>query len=120
MTDLLIQSNCLFVFPLTFTRVCVFTHSNVKDIHSVLEVTVFDEDRDRSADYLGKVAIPLLHVSYEHFLVVGLKGHTPSGKDLKKIFFCLKLKFKPLRVSIRFLSDLSDPKWRAEELLVEK
>lgn len=37
--------------------------SNVKDIHSVLEVTVFDEDRDRSADFLGKIAIPLLHVS---------------------------------------------------------
>lgn len=37
--------------------------SNVKDIHSILEVTVFDEDRDRSADFLGKVAIPLLHVS---------------------------------------------------------
>lgn len=37
--------------------------SNVKDIHSVLEVTVYDEDRDRSADFLGKVAIPLLSVS---------------------------------------------------------
>lgn len=37
--------------------------SNVKDIHSVLEVTVYDEDRDRSADFLGKVAIPLLNVS---------------------------------------------------------
>ena len=37
--------------------------SNIKDIHSVLEVTVFDEDRDRSADFLGKVAIPLLRVS---------------------------------------------------------
>lgn len=41
--------------------------SNLKDIHSVLEVTVFDEDRDRSADFLGKVAIPLLHVSYKYF-----------------------------------------------------
>uniref|UniRef100_A0AAZ1XU83 C2 domain-containing protein n=1 Tax=Oreochromis aureus TaxID=47969 RepID=A0AAZ1XU83_OREAU len=39
----------------------VFTF-NVKDIHSVLEVTVYDEDRDRSADFLGKVAIPLLNV----------------------------------------------------------
>jgi len=37
----------------------------VKDIHSVLEVTVYDEDRDRSADFLGKVAIPLLNVSPE-------------------------------------------------------
>ncbi|KAG7277806.1 hypothetical protein CRUP_026107, partial [Coryphaenoides rupestris] len=39
----------------------VFTF-NVKDIHAVLEVTVLDEDRDRSADFLGKVAIPLLYV----------------------------------------------------------
>ncbi|MGH0189227.1 UNVERIFIED_CONTAM: hypothetical protein FKN15_034312 [Acipenser sinensis] len=37
----------------------VFTFT-IKDIHSVLEVTVYDEDRDRSADFLGKVAIPLL------------------------------------------------------------
>ena len=37
--------------------------SNVKDIHSVLEVTVYDEDRDKKAEFLGKVAIPLLKVS---------------------------------------------------------
>lgn len=40
--------------------------SNIKDIHTVLEVTVYDEDRDRSADFLGKVAIPLLSVSFYH------------------------------------------------------
>ncbi|XP_077203733.1 multiple C2 and transmembrane domain-containing protein 1 isoform X4 [Paroedura picta] len=39
----------------------IFTF-NIKDIHTVLEVTVYDEDRDRSADFLGKVAIPLLSV----------------------------------------------------------
>ncbi|XP_053154655.1 multiple C2 and transmembrane domain-containing protein 1 isoform X15 [Hemicordylus capensis] len=39
----------------------IFTY-NIKDIHTVLEVTVYDEDRDRSADFLGKVAIPLLSV----------------------------------------------------------
>lgn len=43
--------------------------SNVKDIHSVLEVTVYDEDRDRSADFLGKVAIPLLNVSQRQISV---------------------------------------------------
>ena len=37
--------------------------SNVKDIHSVLEVTVYDEDRDKKVEFLGKVAIPLLRVS---------------------------------------------------------
>lgn len=36
----------------------------MKDIHSVLEVTVFDEDRDKKAEFLGKVAIPILRVSF--------------------------------------------------------
>ena len=42
----------------------VFCCSNVKDIHSVLEVTVYDEDRDKKVEFLGKVAIPLLRVSF--------------------------------------------------------
>lgn len=50
-----------------YVPVCVC--SNVKDIHSVLEVTVYDEDRDRSADFLGKVAIPLLNVSQSYISV---------------------------------------------------
>ncbi|XP_060062744.1 multiple C2 and transmembrane domain-containing protein 1-like [Ylistrum balloti] len=39
----------------------VFTF-NVKDIHSVLEVTVYDEDRDKKVEFLGKVAIPILNI----------------------------------------------------------
>ncbi|NXA36167.1 MCTP2 protein, partial [Eudromia elegans] len=39
----------------------VFTFP-IKDIHDVLEVTVFDEDGDKPPDFLGKVAIPLLSV----------------------------------------------------------
>ena len=42
--------------------------SNVKDIHSVLEVTVFDEDRDKKVEFLGKIAIPLLRVGINLFL----------------------------------------------------
>ena len=46
------------------TMVALFCFgSNVKDIHSILEVTVYDEDRDKKAEFLGKVAIPLLRVS---------------------------------------------------------
>ncbi|XP_023248407.1 multiple C2 and transmembrane domain-containing protein [Copidosoma floridanum] len=39
----------------------IFTF-NVKDINSVLEITVYDEDRDHKVEFLGKVAIPLLKV----------------------------------------------------------
>ena len=37
--------------------------SQVKDIHSVLEVTVYDEDRNKKVEFLGKIAIPLMKVS---------------------------------------------------------
>ncbi|CAH1255460.1 MCTP1, partial [Branchiostoma lanceolatum] len=39
----------------------VFTFQ-VKDIHSILEVSCYDEDRNKSAEFLGKVAIPLLRI----------------------------------------------------------
>lgn len=34
----------------------------MKDINSVLEVTVYDEDRDHKVEFLGRVAIPLLRI----------------------------------------------------------
>lgn len=36
--------------------------SNVKDMTSVLEVTVFDEDRDHKVEFLGRIIIPLLRI----------------------------------------------------------
>lgn len=70
--------------------------SNIKDIHSVLEVTVYDEDRDRSADFLGKVAIPLLSVSFIHLTYCSefflLKGEKRK-KNKNKKFAALSLSF---------------------------
>lgn len=37
-------------------------YSNVKDITSVLELTVFDEDRHHRVKFLGGVMIPLLRI----------------------------------------------------------
>ena len=40
----------------------LFVFSNVKDVHSILEITVYDEDRDGRTDFLGKTSIPLLRI----------------------------------------------------------
>jgi Ca2+-dependent lipid-binding protein len=34
----------------------------VQDIHSVLELTIFDEDSNKTTEFIGKIAIPLLAV----------------------------------------------------------
>lgn len=34
----------------------------VQDIHSVLQLTIYDEDTSQSSEFIGKVAIPLLAV----------------------------------------------------------
>lgn len=34
----------------------------VQDIHSILELTIYDEDSNRTNEFIGKVAIPLLAV----------------------------------------------------------
>lgn len=39
-----------------------FFFSNVKDINNVLEITVYDEDRDHKVEFLGKLSIPLLRI----------------------------------------------------------
>lgn len=44
-------------------QILLFYSSNVKDINSVLEVTVYDEDPDYKMEFLGKVAIPLLSIN---------------------------------------------------------
>uniref|UniRef100_A0A4W4DY42 C2 domain-containing protein n=1 Tax=Electrophorus electricus TaxID=8005 RepID=A0A4W4DY42_ELEEL len=63
----------------------VFT-LNVKDIHSVLEVSVYDEDRDRSADFLGKVAIPLLNIHSGEQKAYVLKNKELTGPTKGVIF----------------------------------
>nr|XP_033775805.1 LOW QUALITY PROTEIN: multiple C2 and transmembrane domain-containing protein 2 [Geotrypetes seraphini] len=78
----------------------VFTFP-IKDIHDVLEVTVFDEDGDKPPDFLGKVAIPLLSVENGQ-----QKGYILKSKDLGQaskgvIYLEMDVIYNPLRASIR-------------------
>ena len=36
--------------------------SDIRDIHDIVEITVYDEDKDHKYEFLGKVLVPLLRV----------------------------------------------------------
>ncbi|KAM8828954.1 multiple C2 and transmembrane domain-containing protein 1 isoform 2-T2 [Spinachia spinachia] len=78
----------------------VFTF-NVKDIHAVLEVTVFDEDRDRSADFLGKVAIPLLRVRNGESKSYELKNKELTGRTKGTIYLEIDVVYNTVKAALR-------------------
>uniref|UniRef100_A0A8C7CDP7 Multiple C2 and transmembrane domain containing 1 n=1 Tax=Oncorhynchus kisutch TaxID=8019 RepID=A0A8C7CDP7_ONCKI len=80
----------------------VFTF-NVKDIHSVLEVTVYDEDRDRSADFLGKVAIPLLNIQNGERKAYALKSKELTGPTKGVIFLEIDVIFNAVKAGFMTL-----------------
>uniref|UniRef100_H3B1J0 Multiple C2 and transmembrane domain-containing protein 1 n=1 Tax=Latimeria chalumnae TaxID=7897 RepID=H3B1J0_LATCH len=96
----------------------VFTF-NVKDIHSVLEVTVYDEDRDRSADFLGKVAIPLLSIQNGEQKAYVLKNKQLTGPTKGVIYLEIDVIFNAVKASIRTLSP-KEQKYIEEEPRISK
>ncbi|XP_051542474.1 multiple C2 and transmembrane domain-containing protein 1-like isoform X2 [Myxocyprinus asiaticus] len=96
----------------------VFTF-NVKDIHSVLEVTVYDEDRDRSADFLGKVAIPLLNIRNSEQKAYILKNKELTGPTKGVIFLEADVIFNAVRASLRTFKP-PEQKYIEEESKVSK
>ncbi|XP_030636827.1 multiple C2 and transmembrane domain-containing protein 1 [Chanos chanos] len=96
----------------------VFTF-NVKDIHSVLEVTVFDEDRDRSADFLGKVAIPLLNIQNGERKAYALKSKELTGPTKGVIFLEIDVIYNAVKAGLRTLVPI-EQKYFEEEPRVSK
>ncbi|XP_060927639.1 multiple C2 and transmembrane domain-containing protein 1-like isoform X2 [Limanda limanda] len=96
----------------------VFTF-NVKDVHSVLEVSVYDEDRDRSADFLGRVAIPLLHIQNGERKAYALKSKELTGPTKGVIFLEIDVIFNAVKAGLRTLIPI-EQKYIEEEPRVSK
>jgi len=99
----------------------VFTF-DIKDIHDIVEATVYDEDKDHKFEFLGKVMIPLLRVQNGE-----KKWYKLKNKDLRKkakgddpqILLEMNLYWNPIRASIRTINpkqikyeDKSDTKFK--------
>uniref|UniRef100_A0A8C7IUK8 Multiple C2 domains, transmembrane 2b n=1 Tax=Oncorhynchus kisutch TaxID=8019 RepID=A0A8C7IUK8_ONCKI len=81
----------------------VFTFP-VKDIHDILDLTIFDEDGDKAPDFLGKVAIPLLSIHNGQPICCPLKKEDLGCLSKGSISLELELVFNP--VSPITLSDM--------------
>uniref|UniRef100_A0A8C7J156 Multiple C2 domains, transmembrane 2b n=1 Tax=Oncorhynchus kisutch TaxID=8019 RepID=A0A8C7J156_ONCKI len=78
----------------------VFTFP-VKDIHDILDLTIFDEDGDKAPDFLGKVAIPLLSIHNGQPICCPLKKEDLGCLSKGSISLELELVFNPVRAAIR-------------------
>ncbi|XP_070206098.1 multiple C2 and transmembrane domain-containing protein 1-like isoform X2 [Littorina saxatilis] len=78
----------------------VFTFK-VRDIHSVLEVTIFDEDRDKKVEFLGKVAIPLLRIKNGERRWYALKERKLVRREKGAILLEMDLVFNNVKAAIR-------------------
>ncbi|GCB66140.1 hypothetical protein scyTo_0004913, partial [Scyliorhinus torazame] len=96
----------------------VFTF-NITDIHSVLEVSIFDEDRDRSADFLGKVAIPLLNIQNGEQKAYVLKNKNLTGATKGVIYLEMDVIYNVIRAGIRTITP-KEQKYIEEEQKISK
>ncbi|XP_036133765.1 multiple C2 and transmembrane domain-containing protein 2 isoform X2 [Molossus molossus] len=78
----------------------VFTFP-VKDVHDVLEVTVFDEDGDKPPDFLGKVSIPLLSIRDGQTNCYVLKNKDLEHAFKGVIYLEMDLIYNPIKASLR-------------------
>uniref|UniRef100_A0A8C5LZ91 Multiple C2 and transmembrane domain-containing protein 2 n=1 Tax=Leptobrachium leishanense TaxID=445787 RepID=A0A8C5LZ91_9ANUR len=73
----------------------------IKDIHDVLEVTVFDEDGDKAPDFLGKVAIPLLSVKNGQQVAYLLKNKDLGSAFKGLLYLEIDIIYNPVKASVR-------------------
>lgn len=94
----------------------IFTFT-VKDITSILELTVYDEDHDHKVEFLGKLAIPLLSVRNGEKRWYALKDKKMRARakgNYPQILLEILVIWNPLKAAIRAVNP-KEPKYMYQE-----
>ncbi|XP_061384798.1 multiple C2 and transmembrane domain-containing protein isoform X6 [Danaus plexippus] len=84
----------------------IFTFT-VKDISSILEITVYDEDHDHKVEFLGKLAIPLLNIrngEKRWFALKDKKMRARAKGNYPQILLEMNVIWNPLKAAIRVVN----------------
>ncbi|XP_029377993.1 multiple C2 and transmembrane domain-containing protein 2 isoform X1 [Echeneis naucrates] len=113
-TDLNGKSNPLCVIELGNSKLQTHTISKtanpewnkavtlpIKDIHDVLELTVLDENGDKTRNFLGKVVIPLLSVQNGQQICLFLKKENLGSASKGTITLVLDVIYNKVRAGVR-------------------
>ncbi|KAL0810997.1 hypothetical protein ABMA28_010287 [Loxostege sticticalis] len=94
----------------------IFTFT-VKDISSILELTVYDEDHDHKVEFLGKLAIPLLNIRNGEKRWYALKDKKMRARakgNYPQIQLEMTVIWNPLKAAIRAVNP-KEPKYMHQE-----
>eukprot|EP00794_Sanderia_malayensis_P009914 gene9914-10928_t len=73
----------------------------VEDIHDIINITVFDEDRRGAPEFLGRVVIPLLSIVPNEKRLYQLKDKNLERQAKGHIIITFDLIYNPIRASLR-------------------
>ncbi|KAG7296565.1 hypothetical protein JYU34_020358 [Plutella xylostella] len=94
----------------------IFTFT-VKDIASILEITVYDEDSDHKVEFLGKLALPLLTIRNGEKRWYALKDKKMRARakgNCPQILLEMSVIWNPLKAAIRAINP-AEPKYMHQE-----
>ncbi|CEF64870.1 Multiple C2 domain and transmembrane region protein [Strongyloides ratti] len=74
---------------------------NVKDIHSIIYFTLYDEDPNKKTEFLGKIGIPLLSIKNCSKRWYGLKDEDLRQRVKGEIYLEMDIIWNPIRAAIR-------------------
>jgi len=76
----------------------------VYDIHDVIDITVFDEDKRGAPEFLGRVKIPLLSINTSEKCYYQLKDKRLQGPAKGYLVLSINIAYNPIRASIRTIN----------------